>query len=398
MAKPLEPSGQLDRGQSSFTGVVILLSNSSQTLGNLRVMAGKQVKSDAYGDVLRQIEEVTGSPFRDRISGDKEANTLTGGAYRYASYDGDINFTALKHGSAGNEISVNMYYDPSTQLNRPGGTVGVTSVRMDDKTVFLTPGGDGFTLGQLEPVLNKLPGFTALASVSVDDGDGGIRYLPSQHLEILSASASLILASGTDQKITFTNTSAGTALHIEFLSDAELGDSVRIKATGNHITVFLSERGARLKDIKTAIESHKPANETGDTVAAATLVSVTVNTDGKLAVFSHSYDTELFELSGGGSGDDVLSGGAGDDILNGVDGDNTLYGDGGADRFVLNRKASGTTTVKDFADGTDKTGCILIQVRQGRLYLTSSWPFMPMAAVLHLIRRSLMLMMPVRFI
>lgn len=56
----------------------------------------------------------------------------------------------------------------------------------------------------------------------------------------------------------------------------------------------------------------------------------------------------------GGLGDDVLIGGAGDDTLNGVDEDNTLYGDGGADRFVLNRKASGTTTVKDFADGIDK--------------------------------------------
>ena len=81
-------------------------------------------------------------------------------------------------------------------------------------------------------------------------------------------------------------------------------------------------------------------------MAAATLVNVTVDTDGKLAVFRDNQN--LFNLSGGGSGDDVLIGGAGNDILDGVDGDNTLYGDGGADRFVFNPQASGATYVEDF--------------------------------------------------
>ena len=55
-----------------------------------------------------------------------------------------------------------------------------------------------------------------------------------------------------------------------------------------------------------------------------------------------------FQLTDGGSGNDHLYGGAGDDVLNGVDGNNWLTGGAGADRFVLNRNGTGTTTVLDF--------------------------------------------------
>lgn len=50
----------------------------------------------------------------------------------------------------------------------------------------------------------------------------------------------------------------------------------------------------------------------------------------------------------GGSGNDYLYGGEGNDTLDGVDDDNTLIGQGGADLFVLNRDATGVSTVTDF--------------------------------------------------
>ena len=94
-------------------------------------------------------------------------------------------------------------------------------------------------------------------------------------------------------------------------------------------------------------------------MAASRLVDMRVNTDNKIFLLSN---TAAFQLTDGNSGNDHLYGGAGDDVLNGLDGNNWLTGGDGADRFVLNRNGTGTTTVLDFEDGTDK---ILIYTSKG---------------------------------
>ena len=117
------------------------------------------------------------------------------------------------------------------------------------------------------------------------------------------------------------------------------------------VTVEIGAHGAWLNEIAQAIADHHPSDEAGDKVAASRLVDMTVNTDNKIFLLSN---TAAFQLTDGDSGNDHLYGGAGDDVLNGVDGENFLTGGAGADRFVLNRNGTGTTTVTDFEDGTDK--------------------------------------------
>jgi len=99
--------------------------------------------------------------------------------------------------------------------------------------------------------------------------------------------------------------------------------------------VQIGPNGALLSEIKVALESHP---------VTMPLFTMAVTIDTRIFVA----DGLSFSLSGGGSGNDYLYGGAGNDTQDGVDDDNTLIGQGGADFFVLNRDATGVSTVTDF--------------------------------------------------
>ena len=64
--------------------------------------------------------------------------------------------------------------------------------------------------------------------------------------------------------------------------------------------------------------------------------------------------TEGFNINGS-SGADIITGGSGADTINGQAGNDSLTGGGGADQFRL-RTNSGTDTITDYADNTDKIG------------------------------------------
>ena len=88
-----------------ITGVVVNLSVAGvQHTGNIRHNTGEPVRNEAYGDKLTGIEQLVGSPFNDILAGEDGANVLRGGNYRYASYNGDLNIQAVKHGT-GNKIA-----------------------------------------------------------------------------------------------------------------------------------------------------------------------------------------------------------------------------------------------------------------------------------------------------
>ena len=89
---------------SDITGVVVNLSHAgAQTIGNNR-MTGQltgttELKNHAYGDILTNIEAVVGSPFNDLLTGTNNNDALWGGRYRFASFNGDLNLDAKKHGA-----------------------------------------------------------------------------------------------------------------------------------------------------------------------------------------------------------------------------------------------------------------------------------------------------------
>ena len=187
----------------------------------------------------------------------------------------------------------------------------------------------------------------------MDTGDEAFRYLPDVFSVPLTGGDATTKATGTAAGFTLTAATAGTDgnnLLFSFKYNANL-DGIRVVAdndTGPHqslVTVEIGAHGAWLSEIAQALADHHPSDEAGDKVAASSLVDMRVNTDNKIFLLSN---TAAFQLTDGGSGNDHLYGGAGDDVLNGVDGNNWLTGGDGADRFVLNRNGTGTTTVLDF--------------------------------------------------
>ncbi|WP_299820984.1 DUF5801 repeats-in-toxin domain-containing protein [uncultured Roseibium sp.] len=72
------------------------------------------------------------------------------------------------------------------------------------------------------------------------------------------------------------------------------------------------------------------------------------------ATLDLSNQSEGFKILGS-SGNDTIVGGAGNDIINGQEGTDSFTGNGGADQFRL-VSDTGTKTIVDYTDGTDKIG------------------------------------------
>ena len=350
------------RGHNDIPGVVIILASPGnarlQTRGNYSSVSLDPEENEARGDSLKNIEGVVGSRFRDLLyGGDGQSNHLVGGLRNYASYEGDLNFRSVKHGSAGNDISIKLVFTGTASTDGNGGIVsmgGFAGTVALNPEVTITAYKNGFTFGQAEDFynnkLNASDPVRKLIRLWSDDGDEGFRMFADDHQIALSGGDSTTKAAASGPGFTLTAINVGAVGGrnqlggIEFdyeqdVSGVRINTSPSQTANGDFYIIQIGPDGALLSEIKDALDR--------SSVTSGQL-SMTVTQDTRIFVNSDVAAQPFFVLSGGGSGNDVLLGGDGIDWLDGRDDDNTLTGGDGADLFFLNRTGTGKTTVTDF--------------------------------------------------
>ena len=251
-------------------------------------------KGDAAGDsiaagALRSIENLIGSAGNDRLSGDREVNTLTGGL-------GDDYF----YGNAGDDI-----------LEGGGGT---------DRYTF--EGSYGADTIQEDPDGGVLHFFNAA-------GIGDFRFSRADNNDVLithgSNSVTIVAASYADGRYTL---QIGSGSVTKTLGKLYLGtteddrEGTAIVGSGDADLIF---------------------GFAGDDRLDGGLGEDTLVGGGGVDTLRGGADDDTLV---GGGGNDILRGGVGDDTLYGNKGDDNLYGGAGADTYVFDGNW-GADTIRD---------------------------------------------------
>jgi Ca2+-binding RTX toxin-like protein len=289
------------------------------------LMTGLGTAGEATGDVLVNIENITGSAYDDVIEGNAGNNVLAGGAgtdtLSYANAAAGITIslattTAQNTGGAGSDTI-------SAFENLIGS--GFADTLTGTTTANVIFGGAG------NDILTGGGGADAL-----DGGAGSDLYIIATVADHPSAE---IADSGTGpgeiDELRYTGTSAGT------------------------LTLYAGDTG--LERIVIGTGTGASAVATGTTAinvnGAALLNGVTISGNAGANALTGGAGDDLLD---GAAGNDTLNGGAGNDTLLGGLGNDSLTGGTGADLFLFNATLNATTnkdTITDFthADG-DRIG------------------------------------------
>ena len=274
---------RLDGGDGRDTAVY--LSSLAGVTVDLR-SAGPQSGGDAEGDVLTGIENVTGSRFADRLTGDDADNTLRGGAGA-DTLDGGAGLhdrATYAHSSAA--VFVDLSWD--------GAQIG------------------GDAAGDVLIGIEDLTGSSYDDALTGDDGDN-----------IIQGGAGADRIDGGDGRDT---------------ADYAGSQAVRID-----LTAAVQHGGDAEGDRLTGIENVQGSSY-GDWIVGDTGDNLLSGLDGDDTLAGGGGD----DLLRGGAGDDVLEGGDGNDELAGHTGNDVLTGGDGADIFVFRGTRSGQDRITDF--------------------------------------------------
>ena len=317
---------------------------------------GANVGGDAQGDILLNIEAVTGSDYDDVLYGSAGANELRGGA-GHDYIDGGDGVDKLRGGDgddtlyagAGNDQDVNAEAGNDTLYGGDGddklrGGDGDDTVLGEDGNDFLYGDNDDFDTAGGNDIVDGGAGDDSLrggfgddiyiASSGTDDindlgGVDTIAYgigVSIQDLTIASVSGDnndIAIVLGTDQIVIENQLDTAGSLVIENLAFAD----------GSYATL------ARVEDwIYTDVA--------GGTANGFSVADTIIGDVGDDTINGRAGNDELF----GGDGDDILRGGEGDDELHGGGGTNTAIFSGLYSNYVF----SGNT-IEDTVgtDGTD---------------------------------------------
>jgi Ca2+-binding RTX toxin-like protein len=283
---------------NSTAGVTMTLNGASDSAAG--------TGGDALGDVLVNIENLTGSADNDILTGDSGSNVLEGGAgddiLNGAGGDDTL------YGGAGNDTMVggagNNLLDGGADINTADFSAETASV-----TITLMGGADGSATGA---------GFTDTLR-SIENVIGG------------SANDTIVADSNAN-----------------FIDGGLGADTVSYANSATGVTVALNGANA------TNAQSGSSGDATSDVLKSIENLTGSANND---------------QLTGD-SGSNMLDGGAGNDILNGAGGSDTLYGGSGNDTLIggaginLFDGGTGNDTV-DYSAGTAAVTVTLMGAADG---------------------------------
>jgi len=296
---------------------------------------GAQATGSSGADTLVGIENLTGSRFDDRLTGDAGANRLDGGAG---------NDTLL--GSSGDDVLIGRA--GRNLLDGGSGSdwalydwaEAAVSVNLLRTTAQNTFGGSIDTLTGVENLVgtqfdDRLTG--NIAANTLVGGAGNDTLLGSSGNDTLMGGAGddfLDAGTGRDA-VSYADAAAGVTVRLDTAAAQDTGGAGTDTLRGVEGLI-----GSRFADTLIGNSTH---NRLDGGAGNDTL-------DGGLR-----NDTLL-----GGAGDDHLTGGSGNDRLIGGEGNDALRGGNGADIFVFESPtdpgtlASATDTIMDFARGADR--------------------------------------------
>ncbi|TSD87758.1 hypothetical protein FFK22_015800 [Mycobacterium sp. KBS0706] len=315
------------------TGVDTATYDGSAAGVTVDLAAGTGSGSDAAGDTLTAIENLSGTQFDDVLAGDAGANTL----------DGRFGDDVLRGGAGADTLDGDFGTDTASYYT---GGVGVTI----DLAAHTASGGDaaGDTLTSIENVsgsqgsdtlagdagANKLQGWNGndvlRGGAGADVMDGGAGTDTASYFTG-SAGVTIDLAAGTASG----GDAAGDMLTgIENLSGSQGHDILAGDAVGNKLQGWNGDDvlrgGAGADTLEGGAGSDTASYYTSATGVAVSLATGTASGGDATADALNSIEN----LSGSNLGNDGLEGNAGANVLNGWGGNDALVGGGGKDTLT----------------------------------------------------------------
>ncbi|HEV7323830.1 MAG TPA: calcium-binding protein [Bosea sp. (in: a-proteobacteria)] len=291
--------------------------------------AGPQVSTGfANGDVLTDIENVTGSAFGDVLTGDGGDNTLAGGD-GHDVINGGAGADTLR-GEAGNDT---LSY---------AGSSGAVTVDLDASTAT-----DGDASGDQISGFENLIGSAHGDSLSGDAGANTIDGSDGDDIIRGAAGADVLIGGAGSDTLSYAGSNA--AVTIDLAAQTATGGH----ATGDTISGFENVVGSDQNDTFIVSDAANAIDGGAgtDTVSYANATTdVWANLTGGTGGFGAAGDvlTNVENLTGSAF-DDVLSGSSVANVIDGGAGDDFIIGGAGADRLTGGANAS-------FGDGVSYMG------------------------------------------
>src|SRR5262245_60880870 len=345
-------------------------------------------------DVLRSIENVTGSNHSETINGNEQANVLDGRGGNDILDGGLGNDTII--GGLGIDTVSYVSHDGLTplpgevngiQLGQNGGdgffvraqavsgttTTVETDILRGIENVTGSNASDSIVGNELDNVLDGRGGNNEFRGLQGNDtlraGSGDDHYFFTTINGIISTGNSTISDSGGNDAIFIDANTLADAQHVN-------NDLVLTLTTGATVTV-LDQFGSH--PVEALFNGGTPLT-LATSMTGGIGSGIISGTDGNDVMDGRGGDDLLFGNGGndrliggtgndhlfGGAGNDVLEGGEGDDVLNGGPGNDRLIGGPGNDVFVVAPAASETPDFAGKAQGSGPNHATIVDFVRGQ--------------------------------
>ncbi|MDQ1195402.1 cadherin domain-containing protein [Agrobacterium sp. SORGH_AS 787] len=323
---------------ASSAGVVVNLTSNLNTGG------------DAEGDILTNIESVTGSAFDDILTGNAGANTLTGGAgddilaglAGADRLDGGAGSDTVSYAGSSDAVAVDLRL--TTAQNSTGDASGDVLISIEN--VIGSAFADTLTAADSGSVLSGGGGDDSLnAGAGVDVLDGGVGMDLADY-STSTAGVSINLATGV---ATGGYAAGDTLIGIEYLRGSTFADILMGDAGSNILDgndgddTLVGGAGADLLDGGAGNDTASYADSNASvTVNLTTGTGSGGSADGdRLLLIENLIGSASNDTLIGNAGANVLSGGAGDDVLAGMGGADVLDGGTGTNTADYSASSAG---------------------------------------------------------
>ena len=386
---------------------------------NLGLQGGAQNTVNAGTDTLSGFENLLGSSFNDSLTGDANANTLTGGAGNDILNPG-VNTAGLVDLLDGG--------DGSDTASFAGYTTAVAAVLSGASDGFAFRVADGYSIATLRSIENLIGGsandtLVGDANANVIEGglgddslDGGLgidtlSFTGSTAVTVnLATTTAQATGWGNDTIVNFENVRTGSGADnvtgdandniffdgggadiyngaggIDTIDYTNIATAVIVNLNTTTAQTVSTGNSDTITNIENVVGSLTAANTlTGNTLANRLTGGAGIDTiqgnagddvifggagnDVLLGGTSGALDDGSSDILEGGAGNDYLSGGQGNDILRGGDGDDSLIGGVGSTLRQYFTGVDGGNDTYDGGDGTDTA----IMVYDGRVGVGAS--------------------------